>query len=76
MKRVRVRKARHSGTCPACRRLVLVGDLIASVRGGPFMCIAHVTRQDTDGRAAPTVDGPVATVTVDGPDGPSLTHGR
>lgn len=49
-KDVRVRKARHSGTCPVCRRLVLVGELIASVRGGSFMCISHVTRQDTDGR--------------------------
>ena len=48
-KRVRVRKARRSGTCPVCRRLVLVGELIASVRGGPFMCISHVTRKDTDG---------------------------
>jgi hypothetical protein len=48
-KRVRVRRARHSGTCPVCRRLVLVGELIASVRGGPFMCISHVTRADTDG---------------------------
>lgn len=46
-KDVRVRKARHSGACPACRRLVLVGDLIASVRGGPFMCAAHVTREET-----------------------------
>jgi hypothetical protein len=27
-----------------------VGELIASVRGGPFMCISHVTREDTDGR--------------------------
>ncbi|MGH3218972.1 MAG: hypothetical protein ACRDPY_09740 [Streptosporangiaceae bacterium] len=50
MKRVRVRKARRSGTCPRCHRLVLVGELIASVRGSPFMCIAHVTRADTDGR--------------------------
>ena len=49
-KRVRVRTARRSGTCPVCRRLVLVGELIASVRGGPFMCISHVTREDTDGR--------------------------
>jgi hypothetical protein len=50
MKRVRVRKARRSGTCPVCKRLVLVGELIASVRGAPFMHIAHVTREDTDGR--------------------------
>ena len=52
-KPVRVRKARRSGPCPVCRRLVLVGQLIASVRGGPFMCISHVTRKDTDGRTAP-----------------------
>ncbi len=50
MKPVRVRKARHSGTCPRCHRLVVVGELIASVRGGPFMCISHVTREDTDGK--------------------------
>ena len=50
-KAVRVRKARRSGTCPACRRLVLVGDLIASVDGGPFMCIGHLTREHTDARA-------------------------
>lgn len=50
MKPVRVRKARRSGRYPVCRRLVLVGELIASVRGGPFMCITHVTRDDTDGR--------------------------
>lgn len=49
-KSVRVRKARRSGTCPVCRCAVLAGHLIASVRGGPFMCIAHVTRQDTDGK--------------------------
>ena len=42
-KPVRVRKARRSGPCPVCRRLVLVGQLIASVRGGPFMCVSHVT---------------------------------
>ena len=46
-KQVRVRKARRSGTCPACRRHVLVGDLIASVGGEPFMCISHVSREDT-----------------------------
>lgn len=46
-KHVRVRKARRSGACPACRRLVLVGDLIASVGGEPFMCISHVSREDT-----------------------------
>ena len=51
-KPVRVRKARHSGACPVCRRLVLVGDLIASIGGGPFVCIEHVTRKDTDGRTA------------------------
>jgi hypothetical protein len=45
VKPVRVRKARHSGTCPECRRLVMVGQLIASVRGGPFMCASHVTRK-------------------------------
>jgi len=28
-----------------------VGDLIASVDGGPFMCIGHVTREHTDARA-------------------------
>jgi hypothetical protein len=33
-KPVRVRKARRSGACPVCRRLVLAGDLIADVRGG------------------------------------------
>ena len=51
-KPVRVRKARRSGTCPECRRLVLVGDLIASVDSGPFMCIWHLTREHTDARAA------------------------
>ena len=49
-KPVRVRKARRSGPCPACRRLVLVGELIASVGGAPFVCISHVTREDTDGK--------------------------
>ncbi len=51
--RVRVRKARHQGVRPRCRRPVLVGELIASVRGGPFMCIAHVTKQDTTPRRTP-----------------------
>jgi hypothetical protein len=46
-KAVRVRKARRSGTCPACRRRLLVGDLIASIGGAPFMCVSHVTREDT-----------------------------
>jgi len=50
---VRVRKARRTGTCPECKRLVLVGDLIASVNGAPFVCISHVTRKDMDGRTAP-----------------------
>jgi hypothetical protein len=49
-KGVRVRKARRSGPCPACRRLVVVGELIVSVRGGPFMCLSHVTREHTDGK--------------------------
>lgn len=49
-KAVRVRKARRSGTCPVCRRLVVVGDLIASIGGAPFICISHITRKDTDGR--------------------------
>ena len=44
-KPVRVRKARRAAPCPACCRLVLVGELIASVRGGPFMCASHVTRK-------------------------------
>ena len=48
---VRVRKARRSGTRPACRRRVLVGDLIASIGGAPFMCIGHLTREHTDARA-------------------------
>jgi hypothetical protein len=48
VKRVRVRKARRAGACPRCGRLVHVGELIASVGGGPFMCISHVTREDTD----------------------------
>lgn len=47
-KAVRVRKARRSGTCPVCRRYVRVGDLVASFHGGPFMCIAHITRPHTD----------------------------
>ena len=46
-KAVRVRKARRRGACPVCRRLVLVGDLIASIGGAPFMCASHVTRDDT-----------------------------
>ena len=50
VKAIRVRKTRRSCTCPICRRLVLVGDLIASVRGGPFMCLAHVTGEHTDGK--------------------------
>ena len=45
-KDVRVRKARRSGACPACGRLVLVGNLIASVKGGPFTCLAHLTKED------------------------------
>ena len=49
-KRVRVRKARRSGTCPVCKRLVLVGELIASVRGAPFQCLKHITREHTDRR--------------------------
>lgn len=52
-KPVRVRKARHTGTCPTCRRLILVGDLIASTNGGAFMCVAHVTQHDTNGRTTP-----------------------
>jgi hypothetical protein len=63
VKRVRVRKARRSGACPRCRRLVLVGELIASVRGGPFMCISHVTREDTDGRTSAAENS--ATVSAD-----------
>ena len=55
MKPVRVRKARHSGRCPRCGQWVLVGALIASVRGGPFMCIAHVSREDTDGKGTITM---------------------
>ena len=47
-KPVRVRKARRSGACPACRRLVLIGDLVASVNGAPFTCLGHVTRAGTD----------------------------
>jgi len=49
-KRVRVRKARHKGVCPRCRRYILAGELIASVRGGPFMYLAHITREHTDGK--------------------------
>ena len=41
-----MRKARRSGACPACGRLVLVGNLIASVKGGPFTCLAHLTKED------------------------------
>ena len=48
-KPVRVRKARHAGICPACHRVVQVGDLIASIGGGPFICVTHITRQHTDG---------------------------
>ena len=32
--------------CPICLRPVLVGELIASISGGPFRCIGHVTRED------------------------------
>lgn len=68
-KRVRVRKARRSGTCPVCRRLVLVGELIASVRvrGGPFMCISHVTREDTDGRTTAAENSTALTTTGEDP---------
>jgi hypothetical protein len=52
-KPVRVRKARRSGICPICKRLVVVGAPIASVNGAPFQCISHITRRDTDGRTAP-----------------------
>lgn len=48
-KPVRVRKARRAGTCPECRRAVRVGDLIASIGGGPFICVSHITRKHTDG---------------------------
>jgi hypothetical protein len=48
-KPVRVRKARRAGTCPACHRAVRVGDLIASIGGGPFICVSHITRKHTDG---------------------------
>jgi hypothetical protein len=48
-KPVRVRKARRAGTCPECRRWVQVGELIASVGGDWFICVAHITRQHTDG---------------------------
>ena len=52
MKPVRVRKARRCGTCYRCGRLVLIGDLIASVNGAPFVCLEHVTRKDMDGQEA------------------------
>jgi len=52
-KHVRIRKARRSGTYPVCRRLVLVGELIASVRDSPFGCLSYVTREHADGRTAP-----------------------
>jgi hypothetical protein len=64
-KPVRVRKARRSGTCPECRRLVLVGELIASVNGGAFICISHITRQHTDGPEP----GHTQTTRLDGPGG-------
>jgi hypothetical protein len=50
VKPVRVRKARTTSVCPVCRRLVLVGDLIASVRGGPWACLSHVTKAEHTGR--------------------------
>jgi hypothetical protein len=53
-KPVRVRKARRAGTCPQCGRRVLVGDLIASIGGAPFICISHITREFTDGETPST----------------------
>lgn len=35
-KPVRVRKARRSSTCPACRQMILTGELIRSAGGGPW----------------------------------------
>ena len=58
-KPVRVRKARRSGTCSECKRLILVGELIASVDGGPFVCLSHISRQHTDGRDVPAPGGAV-----------------
>jgi hypothetical protein len=48
MKPIRVRKARRSGPCPICRHLVLVGQLIVSVRG-PWHCLSRVTSQQIGG---------------------------
>jgi hypothetical protein len=63
-KPVRVRKARHSGRCPRCGKWVVVGELIASVNGAAFQCLAHVTRRDMDGKDVPT-----QTTRPDRPDG-------
>ena len=54
VKPIRVRKARRSGTCAVCRRHITIGQLVASVRGGPWHCLAHVTREQAGG--PPTVE--------------------
>lgn len=53
VKPVRVRKARRSGTCAVCRRYITIGQLVASVRGDPWHCLAHVTKEQAGG--PPTV---------------------